>query len=296
MKMGQYGRGVIQMIASSLMFSIMATLIVYARDISFFTTALYRFIVGVFILGTMALFRQIRLDYHNSLVLFLRGFLGGISVVLFYLAIVKLGIAKGTVISFTYPVFATIGGMIFLKERVKPFVWAFMVSALIGITLLTYEAQTNMLVVDVWTLLAFAGAIIGGHALVCVKRLTSTDSSYSIYMSQCLIGFWLVVVPANLTTTKVGITGIAILLAIGVFATLAQLLMNWGFGKLSIPTGSLLGLTTPVLNVFVGILLFGEPLGFFELLGVFLVLASCVAIVWSDRAKKVSRISSSVPS
>ena len=91
-------------------------------------------------------------------------------------------------------------------------------------------------------------------------------------------------------------TGISILLAIGVFATLAQLLMNWGFGKLSIPTGSLLGLTTPVLNVFVGILLFDEPLGFFELLGVFLVLASCVAIVWSDRAKTVSRISSSVPS
>jgi drug/metabolite transporter (DMT)-like permease len=284
-KPGDYVKGVIQMTISSLMFSVMATLVVYAKHIGFFTTALYRFIVGVFILGTLALFRRIKLDYNNSTVLFLRGFLGGISVVLFYLAIIKLGIAKGTVISFTYPVFATIGGMIWLKERVRPLVWVFMFSAFVGIILLTYEKQTNMLNLDLWTLLAFAGAIIGGHALVCVKRLTRSDSSYSIYMSQCLMGFWLVVIPANLIPTKVGMWGIIILLAIGIAATLAQLLMNWGFGKLSIPTGSLLGLVTPVCNVFIGIILFGEILGAFELLGVFLVLASCVVIVWIDRAK-----------
>ena len=288
-KPGDYVKGVIQMTTSSLMFSIMATLVVYAKHIDFFTTALYRFIVGFAILGTLALFRRIKLDYNNSTVLFLRGFLGGISVVLFYLAIVKLGIAKGTAISFTYPVFATIGGMIFLKERVRPLVWVFMSSALVGITLLTYDVHSNMLRVDLWTLLAFAGAVIGGHALVCVKRLTSTDSSYSIYISQCLMGFWLVVIPANLTPTKVGMWGIVILLAIGVSATLAQLLMNWGFGKLSIPTGSLLGLVTPMCNVFIGILLFGEILGPFELLGVCLVLASCVAIIWSDRAKAAPR-------
>jgi drug/metabolite transporter (DMT)-like permease len=236
----------------------------------------------------MALFRRIKLDYHNSPVLFLRGFLGGISVVLFYLAIVKLGIAKGTVISFTYPVFATIGGMIFLKEKVRSLVWVFMICALIGITLLTYEEQSNMLVIDLWTVLAFAGAIIGGHALVCVKRLTRTDSSYSIYMSQCLIGFWLVVIPANLSAPKIGLMGVIILLGIGVAAIFAQLLMNWGYGKLSIPTGSLLGLITPVCNVFIGIILFGEILGLFELLGVFLVLASCAAIVWADRVKTTS--------
>lgn len=284
-KLGDYAKGVIQMTTSSLMFSIMATLVVYAKHIDFFTTALYRFLVGVFVLGTLALFRRIKLDYYNSKILFLRGFLGGFGVVFFYLAIVKLGIAKGTVISFTYPVFATIGGLIFLKERVRPLVWVFMISALVGVALLTYEGESNMLRLDLWTLLAFAGAVIGGLALVCVKRLTRTDSSYSIYMSQCLIGFWLVVIPANLTPTRVGMGGIIILLAIGLFAILAQLLMNWGFGNLSIPTGSLLGLVTPVCNVFIGILLFGEALGAPELLGVSLVLASCMAIVWNDRVK-----------
>jgi drug/metabolite transporter (DMT)-like permease len=281
---GDYVKGVIGMTVSSVMFSVMATLIRYARDIDFFKTSLYRFVVGAFILATLALFKRIRLDFHNSRVLFFRGFLGGIAVVLFYLAIVKLGIAKGTVISFTYPVFATIGGLIFLKDRVRPLVWLFMLSSLLGILLLTYEGESNLLRIDLWTALAFSGAVIGGLALVCVKRLTQTDSNYSIYMSQCLMGFWLVVVPANLTPAKIGAWGMVILLSIGICATIAQLLMNWGFGRLSIPTGSLLGLVTPVCNVFIGILLFGELLGGVELIGVFLVLASCVAIIWSDRS------------
>jgi drug/metabolite transporter (DMT)-like permease len=280
-----YAKGVIQMVTSSLMFSVMGMLIVYAKHINFFTTALYRFLVGVFILSTLALFRRIKLNYKNSKILFLRGFLGSISAVLFFLAIAKLGIAKGTVISFMYPIFATIGGMIFLKERVKPLAWVVMLTALVGVTFLTYEAESNMLRLDLWTLLAFAGAIIGGLALVCVKLLTRSDSSSSILMSQCLIGFWLVVIPANIAPAQVGLWGIIILLGVGFSATLAQLLMNDGFTNLSIPTGSLLGLVTPVCNVFIGILLFGEILNTLALVGVFLVLVSCGAIVWVDRIK-----------
>ena len=68
-------------------------------------------------------------------------------------------------------------------------------------------------------------------------------------------------------------------------ATGAQLLMNVGFTNLSIPTGSLLGLVTPVCNVFIGILLFGEILNTLALVGVSLVLVSCGAIVWIDRIK-----------
>jgi drug/metabolite transporter (DMT)-like permease len=282
---GAYTKGVIQMVTSSLIFSVMGMLSVYAKGINFFTTTLFRFLVGVFILSTLALFRRIKLNYKNSKVLFLRGFLGSISAVFFFLAISKLGIAKGTVISFMYPITATIGGMIFLKERVKPLAWVLIITALVGVTFLTYEAESNMLRLDLWTLLAFAGAILGGLALVCVKLLTRSDSSSSILMSQCLIGFWLVIIPANIAPAQIGLWGIIILLGIGFSATIAQLLMNNAFTNLSIPTVSLLGLVTPVCNVFIGILLFGEILNTLALIGVFLVLASCGTIVWVDRIK-----------
>ena len=104
-------------------------------------------------------------------------------------------------------------------------------------------------------------------------------------MSQCLIGFWLVVIPANIAPPDIGLQGIIILLGIGFTATIAQLLMNIGFTNLSTQTGSLLGLITPVCNVLLGVLLFGEFLSYIEILGVLLVLASCSVIVWIDRVK-----------
>jgi drug/metabolite transporter (DMT)-like permease len=272
-----YLRGILGMIASAVFFSVMALLIRYAQDIDFFKTSLYRFAVGACTLGTLALFRKIRLDFTNSPILFLRGFLGGLAVLLFYMSIVKVGIAKGTVLSFTYPVFSTLGGMVFLGDRVRPAVWFFLLSAVVGIALLVGIRGSGW--TDPWILLTLLGGMLGGVAIVCLKRLTDTDSSYAIYMSQCLFGFWIVAVPANLTPIEIGWIGGIILVSIGLVATAAQLLMTWSFAFVPIATGSLLGMLTPVFNVFLGLTLFGERMGVGELTGTALILLACVGVV-----------------
>jgi drug/metabolite transporter (DMT)-like permease len=174
--------------------------------------------------------------------------------------------------------------MIFLGDKVKVRVWLLLLTGLVGLLFLMYvrEGESYFLRVDIWTIFALAGAVLGGFALVCVKSLTKTDSNYTIYLSQCLMGFWIVVVPANLTPLKLDIVGVGILLVIGLAAAAAQLLMNWSFGKLTLSTGSLLGYVTPVCNVFIGLALFGESLGIYEIVGVCLVLLSCIGIVVSD--------------
>lgn len=270
-------RGVVGMAASALLFSVMALLIRYGHEIDFYKTALYRFTVGACLLGTLALFGRIRLDFNNSRVLFLRGLLGGLSVLLFYMSIVKVGIAKGTVLSHTYPVFATIGGAVFLGDRVRPAVWSLLAAAVGGIGLLIGVRSGGWS--DPWILLTLLGALFGGLAIVCVKRLTATDSHYSIFLSQCLIGFWIVAVPANLTPVRMGWTGGLLLVAIGLAATAAQLLMTWSFGHVPIATGSLLGMLTPLFNVLFGIALFGERLSPGELAGTALILAACIGVV-----------------
>jgi len=208
------------MSGSAVLFSGMAMLIRYAVGVSFFTTALFRFTIGVSMLGTLALCQKIRLEFHNRLLLFLRGLFGGFGVVLFYLAIVKIGIAKGTVISHTFPVFATLGGVLFLKDRVRPLVWLSLVVSLVGLSLLTRSTWSNGFAGqdDLWVALAFVGAVMGGAAIVCVKRLRATDSSASIFMSQSLIGFWIVLVPANLTSSPLVFSTILVLVGVGVLA------------------------------------------------------------------------------
>jgi drug/metabolite transporter (DMT)-like permease len=268
------------MIGAAVLFSGMAMLIRYAEGVSFFSTALFRFIIGVCLLTTLALFRQIRLEFHNRLLLFLRGLFGSIGVILFYLAIVKIGIAKGTVIIHTFPIFATIGGVLFLKDRVRPLVWIALLASLVGLALLTRSNWRNGFSGqnDLWVVLAFAGAVAGGAAIVCVKRLRATDSSVSIFMSQSLIGFWIVLIPANLTSSRIGFSTILILIGIGVLATLAQLLMTWSFAHVPISTGSLLSLLTPIFNVILGVILFKESLTLPEVTGTTLILLTCIVV------------------
>lgn len=280
MKTSQYLRGLLGMGGSALLFSGMAVLIRYAEGVSFFTTALFRFIIGLGILTTLAIFRQIRLEFNNRLLLFLRGLFGGIGVTLFYLAITKIGIAKGSVISNTFPVFATLGGVLFLRDRVRPFVWLSLAVSLIGLALLTRSSWSSGFSGenDLWVVWAFVGAVSGGAAIVCVKRLRETDSSASIFLSQSLIGLWIVLVPAGLTTSRITMGTIWILIGVGVLATLAQLLMTWSFAHVPISTGSLLSLLTPVCNVILGFLLFKESLTLPEVIGTVLILLTCTVV------------------
>jgi drug/metabolite transporter (DMT)-like permease len=276
-----YVRGVLGMVAAAALFSVMACLIRLGPGISFFTSAFYRFGVGLCVLGTLALFRKIRLEFRNSQLLLLRGLLGGVSVVLFYMSIVKIGIAKGTVISYSYPLFATLAGAVFLKERIRPAAWLLLAAALAGMVLLTggFGRGGAQLVFDPWVLLSLLGAVIAGLAVVCIKNLLSTDTRYSIFMAQCLFGFWIVAIPANTAPMRLGWVGGVLLLGIGLTATAAQLLMTGSFAYVSVATGSLLGILTPVFNVLLGLLLFGEVMSLGELLGTLVILVSCLGIV-----------------
>lgn len=278
-----YAAAVAAILLSSILFSLMAVLIRFARSVDFFITAFYRFAVGTAALGTLALFRRIRLDFTNWSVLFLRGLFGGVAVVAFYMSVVKLGLARGTIISYMYPVFAAAGGVLFLKERVSALSWLLMALGLAGLALLV--APTGERIgVDLWTILSLVGAVAAGAAIVCLKHATATDSSYAIFISQCLIGFWMVAVPAARGAgVGLGWGGGILLVAIGGIATAAQLLMTWGFGAVSITAGSLLGLLTPLVNFVIGIALFGEAMSAAEIAGSALVLASCVGVVALDR-------------
>lgn len=277
MNASNYTRGVMVMILSTILFSFMAFLTGLVDGIGFFRIGLYRFGVGAVTLATLALVGKIELKFVNKKVLLLRGTIGGIAVILFFMSMQKLGIAIGTVVSFTYPIFATVGSVVFLKEKVHPLVWLILVAATAGIFLIT--PSSNAISADpetvVWFVLSLIGAVASGVAVVCIKKLTRTDSSYAIFMAQCAIGFWIVAVPANATPITTGWSDGMLLVAIGMVAVMGQLTMTWSYNHIPVSTGSLLSMITPIFNVFIGVLLFQEILSAREITGAVLVLACC---------------------
>ncbi len=285
MKSLHSSRGIFLILASSIAFCAMSILIRYAASMDTFRMVLFRFVIGLTLLGTAALFGKIRLTFVHGPLLFLRGLTGGIAVFLFFLSIAKLGLAKGTVISYSYPIFAAIFGGIILKERIGVLKAVYVAMALAGIFLMTFNSNNaSSLPVSVgrFELLAILGAILSGIAVVFVKKLHDTDSTYAIFFAQCVIGLWLVVIPANVTSVSIGYSGGIILLCIGFVAAIGQLLMTEGYRHVTVVTGSLLGMLLPVLNFFVGTLFFHEYLSFRGFLGAVIVILSCSLVIISD--------------
>ena len=281
MKQNRMTKGVVLMVLSSVVFCVMSVLIKCIPGIDSFKTSLFRFFIGMAVLGTAALFGFIHLRFLNGRLLFLRGLFGGISVFLFFLSIAKLGIAKGTVISYSYPIFASVLGIVFLHEKPGWRQWLALAAALFGIILLSGSASgiSGLLTVGVYEVLALVGAICSAIAVVVIKRLHDTDSTYAIFYSQCVIGLWLIVVPANLVPCSIGYLGGAILLGIGLAATVAQLLMTEGYRYTSVSVGSLLCMTLPVFNFLVGVLVFHEPMPLRAVVGSIIVIASCMLVI-----------------
>ena len=266
------------MLASALFFSATSTLIRLAPGIDPFKTSLFRFAIGLALLGTAAIGRRIRLDFHNPALLFSRGLTGGVSVFLFFWSINAIGLGKGTLLSYTYPVFAAIWGVLLLGERVSPRTWGLILLSFFGFALTSMGRGDNLGGVGINGLLALAGGMLSGLAIVIVRKLRATESSYAIFFSQCVVGFWLMLIPANVLPSGIGISGGFILLGIGITAAVGQLLMTYSFKALSASQGSVIALVTPVANIAIGMAVFGESIAPLSAAGMVLVLVSCLLI------------------
>ncbi len=262
-------------------FCIAGCLVKSGSYIGAYKLAFFRFVIGFGLIATAAMSGQIKLTFNNKKLLFLRGLTGGITVFIGLLSITKLGLGKGMVLVSSYPIFASIISAIFLKERLKLLNLVAIITAIAGIYFIAYEKQQgfSLLVFGRYELLAVLGAMIAGIAVTLIRKLHDTDNSLAIYFSQCVVGMWLVIMPAFRTGVNIGPKGLFILLGMGVSITIGQLLMTQGFKYVPVKVGTLLLMLEPVLCYIAGVVIFSEPLTLSRLLGTVLVIGACAIVL-----------------
>jgi drug/metabolite transporter (DMT)-like permease len=286
MKQPYSHKGILLMTCAGVIFCIMSALIKSAPQISTFKTVFFRFVVGLGILGFGAMLGRFKLRFVRGGLLFWRGLVGGIAVFIFFLSITKLGVGKGSVFVYAYPIFASIFSALILKERILLIKWMFIAAAFAGLTMLATGKgglAGGAITLGFYELIAVGGAIMAGAAVVMVKKLHDSDDSYAIFFAQCLVGFWVFLVPSNLAASLSSYSEGILLVAIGVIAATGQLLMTEGYRHVAVTTGSLLNMLVPVLNFVVAVAIFREPLTGWEIGGAVIVILSCVMVIISDR-------------
>jgi drug/metabolite transporter (DMT)-like permease len=279
-------KGALMMIASNVAFCGMVWLIRYASFINSQTTTLFRFIVGLGVVGGLAMTGRIKLAFVDKKGLFLRGLCGGISVWMCYLSIARLGLIKSSLIGYTYPLFASVFSVFLIRESIGPAKICSLAGACAGMSLVVLGGKTAGVTwgFGFWEAFALAGAMLSGLTVVFIKKLQDTDSTESIFFSQCLVGFWIMVVPATAAQHTCGPGGCALLLAIGLLAAVGQLAMTEGYRYVTVASGSVITLVSPALNVAVGAAVFREPFPPLAMVGAAVLIASStVSVVWERK-------------
>ena len=267
-------------------FCLAGCLIKSGSYIGAYKLAFFRFVIGLCLIATAAMSGRVKLVFNDKKLLLLRGLTGGTAVFILVLSITKLGLSKGMVLFSTYPIFGSIFSAVFLKERLRVINFAALFTAVVGVYFVAYDKGQGftLLVFGRYELLAVLGAVIAGIAITLIRKLHDTDDSLAIYFSQCIVGMWLVIIPAFKGGIAVGLKAVFILLGMGVTISVGQLLMTEGMRYVPVKIGSLLLLLEPVLCYIAGVLIFGEPLTFICLLGSALVIGSCAIVLAGRKA------------
>lgn len=243
---------------------------------------LFRGAVGVFIVA--ALYSggrgfEWRRMFSNRLVV-LRGLIGGVGIICFYLTIPELGASRAIVINLTYPMFATVIAAFWLKEKVRVVTSCWLVVAMAGLVVFLSD-ETMRLAPSAYDMLGLFGALAAGFVVVIIRKLRNEEHPATIYGAQATCSL-LMGLPLVGNIPALPSAGVWLLALGAVVVTFGQLIMTSAYQRLSIAQGSSLQMTLPIFTAVGAYFLFGEKFETHELVAAVVVLVA----IWRVAARR----------
>ncbi len=271
------------MLASVVLFAINALLILavslHVPAADGWLATFFRGAVGLLVVAALFGFGrglQVRRMFSSRLVV-LRGVVGALTIVAFYITVLKLGAGRAVILNLTYPIFASLIAALWLKEKLSRVALLWMLVAMGGLVIFLNDGG-RVLRPSGYDLLALAGAIGAGWVVVVIRRLRHEEHPATIYASQAFYSLILACptaakLPALPPVAWWGLGGGAAIVAI------AQLMMTKAYQTLSVSRGSALQMLLPLVTAIGGIAAFGETYHPLEILGGLLALFATWRVV-----------------
>ncbi len=234
----------------------------------FFVSGL-RFVVGAILCLVVLFARYGGIRVVRWKFVLLRGLFGAISMATGYAAIGFTGPGRAALLGNIYPVFVGVFAAIFFGETLKKRTIVALAICTAGAVLVIRDGSGASVLGD---LLALASALTAGVAVNYVRQAGATENPFTLYLSPCLFG--LPILSLGLPqATGFSLVGIALALAVGVLAFVAQALMGRGYRDVPASSGSVVFYFETGLTVALGILLVGERPNAVFFLGLALIAA-----------------------
>ncbi|SCY40500.1 DMT family transporter [Alkaliphilus peptidifermentans] len=270
--MNERNKGIFYMILASLFFALMATAVKYSGDLPTIEKVFFRNIVGFIYVAFLIKKSGESFKGTNTRYLIYRSFLGLMGVFLYFFAIDRLPLADAVVLNQTNPFFVMLLASIFLGERIKKVQILLFILALTGVGFIV-KPQFDYRVVP--ALAGLSSALFAASAYTIIRHLRTTDhpnvivfyfTGLSTITALPFLLFGQFVFPTPLQ--------LLVLLSVGVFATIAQLLMTYAYRYAEAGDLSIYSYGQTVFSIFIGIVIFFEIPDIYSFLGISLIIFS----------------------
>ena len=221
-------RGAILILVSGAAFALMMALVrLVADDIHPFETAFFRNLLGlVFMSPWLAVAGVAPLRSGRWRAHVMRSAFGLAAMLSLFLALTLLPLAEATALSFTSPLFATIGAAVILRERVRRRRWA---ATLVGFAGALIILRPGAGTFDPSSLVALSAAVFIACAMLSIKSLSRTEHPNAIVVMMGLLMTPASLVPALFVWRWPSEATWGWLLLIGLSATIGQVCLTRAF-------------------------------------------------------------------
>jgi drug/metabolite transporter (DMT)-like permease len=267
-------RGSWLMALSVVCFAVNALLLKYfasERGIGAPVSMAFRFAVGLMV--TTGFFSPLIRRAFKSRLLCSRGLLGGLSTAAFYYTVGPLGAGKAVLIGNTWTLWAALLAVWTLREKLSAGRLASIAAAIVGLSMLLGVGLKGFGQDWQWELVALGGALGAAGVVVIIRELTRTETSATIFASQCVYGLLMSAPFAVGHVAHLGGGDVLWLIAAGLMATAGQVAMTEGFRFLPVAVGGGFQITLPLIISIGGVLLFDEHFTTWQVVGGMLILA-----------------------
>lgn len=264
--------------------SIMYAIIKYLKDFSIYQIIFFRAIVTLAFTIPFILINKIKILGNNKRILFLRSFLGLISMTFFFQSIKYLDLGISVSVRYTSPIFATIFAIFLLKETIKKMQWVFIIISFIGVVVINLVG----LEIDLIGLLyALISAISLGLVFVVTSKIGKTENPLVIvgyFMFSALVFAGLMSIDKWINPS---LLELILLLVSGGLGYTGVLYLTKSFQNSKVNTIAPIKYLEVIFTIIFGIYFFGETYTGYSLLGISLILIGVILnTLFKKRFKK----------
>lgn len=279
--------GALFMLGSGAAFAAMMALVrLVSAQVHPFEAAFFRNFLGLVFLAPWLLttgtgvLRTGRFRIH-----LLRASLGLGAMLLLFTALSRLPLAEATALTFTAPLFATVGAAVVLGERVRRRRWIATCVGFLGALIVLRPGGT---VVNPNAFFALGAAVFIAAAMLSIKSLSKTEHPNAIVLMMGLLMTPASLVPAAFVWTWPTLETWGWLLLMGLAATIGQVCLTHAFAAADVSAVLPVDFVRLVFVSILGYLMFGEAPDLWTWTGAAVIIAATVYI--AHREARVARV------